>query len=55
MTTLMNNVITVIYYIFIVYTVVLLITNLIKAKNWEKEILYIVVLIPFILRLFRLK
>jgi hypothetical protein len=27
----------------------------VKSKSWEKEILYLVVLVPFLLRLFRLK
>ena len=49
------NLITILYYILIAYTVVLLISNLIKSKTWEKEVLYIIVLIPFLLRLFRLK
>jgi hypothetical protein len=33
----------------------LLIFNLIKTKEWQREILYIIVLIPFLLRLFLLK
>ncbi len=52
---LLMNIITIIYYLLIAYTAMLLIINLIKSKAWEKEILYIVVLIPFLLRLFRLK
>ena len=49
------NIITIIYYVLIAYTAVILIYNLIKSRSWEKEILYIIVLIPFLLRLFRLK
>ena len=52
---ILMNIITIIYYLLIAYTSMLLITNLVKSKNWEKEILYIVVLVPFLLRLFRLK
>ncbi len=52
---LMTNIITIIYYVLIAYIVVIIIWNLIKTKKWEKEILYIVVLLPFLLRLFRLK
>jgi len=29
--------------------------NLFKARSWDREILYIIVLLPFLLRLFRLK
>jgi hypothetical protein len=53
--TLMMNVISAVYYVFIAYAVVLLIINLIKTKQWEREVLYIIVLIPFLLRLLRLK
>jgi len=49
------NIITVIYYLLIAYTAIILIYNLIKSRTWEKEVLYIVVIIPFLLRLFRLK
>lgn len=52
---LLMNIITGIYYFFIAYIAVLLIFNLIKSKTWEKEILYIIILVPFLLRLLRLK
>jgi len=52
---ILMNFITVIYYLLIAYIAVLLVYNIIKTKAWEKEVLYIVVLIPFLLRLFRLK
>jgi hypothetical protein len=29
--------------------------NLVRTRSWEKEVLYIVVLLPFLLRLFHLK
>jgi hypothetical protein len=51
----LNIFISVIYYTLVGYIALLLIYNLIKSKNWKEEILYIVILIPFILRLFRLK
>ncbi len=53
--TILMNAITAVYYVFIAYAVIILISNLIKEKNWQQEVLYIIVLIPFILRLFRLK
>ncbi|MEK6756944.1 MAG: hypothetical protein AABZ02_12395 [Bacteroidota bacterium] len=51
----MDLIITIIYYLLVAFVSVLLIYNLIKTKEWEKEILYIIVLIPFLLRLFLLK
>ncbi len=53
--TILMTIITVLYYLLIVYVSVILIWNLIKTRKWEKEILYIIVLLPFLLRLFRLK
>jgi hypothetical protein len=47
--------ITIIYYLLIAWVVVLLIWNLIKAQKWQSELLYVIVLIPFLLRLLRLK
>ena len=47
--------ITFIYYCLVGYVAVLLVWNLIRTKSWEREVLYIVVLLPFLLRLFRLK
>ena len=55
MMSILMNIISVIYYILIAYTSVILIYNLIKSKRLEKEILYIIVLLPFLLRLLRLK
>ena len=49
------GIVTAIYYMFVAYVVVLLIHNLIRAKSWEREFLYVVVLLPFLLRLLRLK
>lgn len=51
----MNLIITIIYYILVGLISVVMIYNLIKSKEWEKEVLYIIVLIPFLLRLFMLK
>jgi len=51
----LSTLIAVIYYLLVAFLVVIMIRNLLRAKSWEKEILYVVVLIPFLLRLFRLK
>jgi hypothetical protein len=47
--------ITLLYYVLTAFVVVILVLNFIKATRWEKEILYIIVLLPFVLRLLRLK
>ena len=51
----MELIVSIIYYCLVGFASVLLIYNLIKTKEWQKEVLYIIVLIPFLLRLFMLK
>lgn len=51
----MNTVVTILYYLLTAYVAVLLVANFLKNKRWQDEILYIIVLIPFIMRLLRLK
>ena len=46
---------TILYYILTAYIVFLIIWNLLKSKKWQEEILYIIILMPFLLRLLRLK
>ena len=48
-------IVTVLYYLLTAYIAVLLVGNFLKRKNWQEEALYIIVLIPFLLRLLRLK
>ena len=48
-------IITLLYYVLIAYVAVLIIWNLIRSNKWQEEILYLIILMPFILRLFRLK
>lgn len=48
-------IITVLYYVLVAYVAVLMIWNLLKSKKWQEEVLYIIVLMPFLLRLLRLK
>lgn len=52
---LLSGIITVAYYLIVGGIVVVLIRNLMRTRSWEQEVLYIVVLLPFLLRLFRLK
>ena len=51
----MELVVSIIYYGLVGFVSALLIYNLIKAKEWQKEVLYILVLVPFLLKLFMLK
>ena len=51
----LQTLITVIYYCLVAYVVVILIWNVARTRRWQEEVLYVVVLVPFLLRLFRLK
>jgi hypothetical protein len=51
----LTTIITIFYYALLAFISVLIIYNLIKTRDWKKEIVYIVILIPFLLRLFMLK
>jgi ABC-type spermidine/putrescine transport system permease subunit I len=48
-------VVTILYYLMTAYIAVLLAWNFVKRKKWQDEVLYLIVLIPFLLRLLRLK
>ena len=51
----MESLITFVYYALVCYICVVLAYNFFKSRSLEKEVLYLVVLLPFLLRLFRLK
>jgi multisubunit Na+/H+ antiporter MnhE subunit len=51
----METIVTLLYYLLTAFVVVLLVRNFLKRKSWQEEVLYIIVLIPFVLRLLRLK
>jgi hypothetical protein len=48
-------VVTILYYALVAFISVLLAVNLLKSKKWERDVLYVLVLLPFLLRLLRLK
>jgi hypothetical protein len=48
-------IISILYYLLTAYIIFLIIWNLIKSKKWQEEILYVIILMPFLLRLLRLK
>jgi uncharacterized membrane protein len=51
----MNLLVTVLYYLMTAFIAVLLVRNFLKRENWQDEALTLIVLIPFLLRLLRLK
>lgn len=48
-------IITVLYYLLVAFAAGLMVWNLIKTRKWQEEVLYMIVLLPFLLRLLRLK
>ncbi|MDX9930033.1 MAG: hypothetical protein RBS37_09315 [Bacteroidales bacterium] len=53
--TILNTIISVFYFILAGVIAAGLIYNLIKSKDWKEEVLYILVLIPFLLRVLLMK
>ncbi|MCX6143515.1 MAG: hypothetical protein NTZ35_09860 [Ignavibacteriales bacterium] len=51
----MDVVITIIYYCLVAFVSAVLIYSFFKTKDWQKEVLTIIVVLPFLLRLFMLK
>jgi hypothetical protein len=45
----------IIYNIFAVFIVLLCVWNFHKSKNFQEEILYVILAVPFILRVFHIK
>jgi len=48
-------IITIFYYLLVAFVVFLAGWNLVKSRKWQEEVLYVIVLLPFVLRLLRLK
>jgi hypothetical protein len=48
-------IVTFLYYILIAFVAGLIVWNLLKSRKWQDELLYVIILMPFILRLLRLK
>jgi len=51
----MDLIVTFIYYALVAFVSIVLIYNFFKSKDWQKEVLTIIVVLPFLLRLFMLK
>ena len=48
-------IVTILYYLLTAFVAALLVWNFLRRKNWQEEVLYVIVLIPFLLRVLRLK
>ncbi|MBN1939154.1 MAG: hypothetical protein JW843_06185 [Candidatus Aminicenantes bacterium] len=48
-------IVTILYYLLVAFVAFLVIRNLLKSREWQEEALYVVFLIPLLLRLLRLK
>lgn len=52
---LLQGAITLLYYLLVASAAGLLLWNFLRSRRWEEEVLYVIVVLPFLLRLFRLK
>jgi hypothetical protein len=52
---LAQSIITLAYYALTAGAAALLLYNFVKARTWDREVLYLIVLVPFLLRLLRVK
>jgi len=48
-------IVTILYHLLVAYVAALMIVNLWRSRKWQEEALTVIVLIPFLLRLLRLK
>ena len=51
----LQSVITLAYYALTAGAAALLLYSFVKAKSWDREVLYLIVLVPILLRVFHLK
>ena len=51
----LQTLVTLLYYALVAFVSVMLVWNLIRSREWKEEVLYVIVLVPFLLRLFWLK
>jgi len=52
---LLQTLVTGFYYLLVAFVSALMIWNLARSDDWREEVLYAIVLVPFLLRLFHLK
>ena len=53
--TILQTGISFLYYVLVAFVSILLVWNLVRSEKWEEEVLLVIVLVPFLLRLFGLK
>lgn len=51
----MNTVINILYYLITAFFSVCFLYNFRKSRKWQEELLYLLALLPFLLRVFHLK
>lgn len=51
----LQTAVTLLYYLMVAWVAGMMIWNLARSRDWKEEVLYVIVLLPFLLRLFRLK
>lgn len=52
---ILNSIISAFYYALVAFIIALIVYNLIKSKDWKEEVLLVIILIPFLLRILLLK
>jgi hypothetical protein len=52
---LIQTIVTLLYYLLVAFVAALLVWNFVRSRKWEEEVLYMIVLVPFLLRLCRFK
>lgn len=52
---MLSTIITVLYYIICLFFLLLIVRNFVKTKKAQEAIVYAVIMIPFVLRILRLK
>jgi|GEM_PF-1574779 hypothetical protein len=51
----MSSIINFLYYLMVAFFSVCFLVNFRKSKKWQEELLYLLTLLPFLLRVFHLK
>ena len=49
---LLQTLVTLLYYALVAGVAAMMIWNLVRSRDWKEVVLYVIVLVPFLLRLF---
>ena len=52
---LLQSLISLVYYALVGFVALIMVWNFARSRKWEEEVLYVIVLVPFLLRFFGLK